>query len=298
MKKIILSIAIISFFSLEVFTQQLTSFTQYQENKYMINPAVAGTTPYSPLTFGYRKLWTGINNSPTMQIMNSHLLIADNMGVGAKLFNYSTGPLDKTGIEGTYAYQITINTDLTLSMGLSGQLYQFHLNKSNIVMEDMNDDVLITGAEKVIIPDAAFGTYLYSNNYYVGLSVFQLFNRNVSLFSNGGLENKQIRHYFFTAGYKIDINNNWAFEPSTLFKFIESGIYQADINAKTTFKETVSLSLSYRTQEAIGVAVGFNKDKMFIGYAYDILLSDIRKHSLGSHELLFIYKFSKSTSIL
>jgi type IX secretion system PorP/SprF family membrane protein len=294
MKKLFFSIAVLVLIQ-SVSAQQLTSVSQYMENKYVFNPAVVGSLSYSPLALTYKRNWTGIDDAPTTQMISSHFLAADNMGLGGKIFNYSTGKLSKMGIEATYAYHMNIGSNgAKLSLGLSAQLYQFFLNKSQLTLEESGDDVMLFGSDKLITPDAAFGAYYYTDKYYAGLSAYQLFNRKVDMMNDNILENRQVRHYFLTAGYNYDINSNFSVEPSILAKFIEAGIGQLDINAKVTYKQTVWMGLSYRTQDAVAINLGIRKDRFIFGYSYDYSLSDIHKYSNGSHELLFIVKFNRS----
>lgn len=295
MKKIYIIISILAIASFSnVNAQQMTAFSQFYEDHYQINPGAAATLSYSPLTFGYRRLWTGMDDAPAMQFISSHVLLTDNMGMGGRIFNYSTGPISKMGIEGTYSYQLKLTDQIKLSLGLSLQLYQFSLNKSRLTMEDMDDGLLLYGSEKLISPDAAFGAYAFARNWYAGIASYQLFNRKVDLMTEGVFENRQVRHYYVTGGYTYDFNGNWSVQPAALIKVVESGIFQADIAVKGIYKQTVSLGLSYRTQDAAAISLGFQKDRIFFGYAYDLLLTDIKKHSLGSHELIFSFKFNRS----
>jgi len=294
MKRIFFSIAILVIVQ-SVSAQQLASVSQYMENKYVFNPAVAGSLSYSPLALTYRRDWTGIDDAPTTQMISAHFLATDNVGLGGKIFNYSTGKLSKMGIEGTYAYHIKMGSNGDkLSLGLSLQLYQFFLNKSQLTLEEPGDDVMLFGSDKLITPDAAFGVYYYNDKYFAGLSAYQLFNRKVDLMNDNLFDNRQVRHYFLTGGYDFDINSNFSIEPSILAKYIEAGIAQLDINAKVTYKQTVWMGLSYRTQDAVSINLGIRKDRFVFGYSYDYTLSDIHKYSNGSHELLFIVKFNKS----
>lgn len=239
-------------------------------------------------------MWTGLDDAPTMQMISSHFLATDNVGVGGKVFNYSTGALSKMGIEGTYAYHLSLGNGSKLSLGLSLMLYQFYLNKSKLTLEEMDDDVMLYGSEKLITPDAGFGAYYYAEKYYAGLSVYQLFNRKVDMLTDDILENRQVRHYFLTGGYIYDINSNFSVEPSILAKFVEANLGQIDINAKVTYKQTFWGGLSYRTSDAVALNLGVRKDRFIFGYSYDYTLSDIKKYSNGSHELLFIVKFNRS----
>jgi len=74
-------------------------------------------------------------------------------------------------------------------------------------------------------------------------------------------------------------------------KFVESGIFQADINALLTYKDMVKFGISYRTQEAVSLQLGYKNPDLFIGYAYDLVLSGMSGNTWGSHEILFTYSF-------
>ena len=204
MKKLYIIISLVVLAGLtDGFSQQMTAFTQFSEDHYQINPGAVGTLSYSPLTFGYRRLWTGMDDAPSMQFISSHLLVNDNMGMGGRIFNYSTGPVSKMGIEGTYSYQFRLTDQIKLSLGLSLQLYQFSLNRSQLTMEDMDDGLLLYGSDKLIMPDAAFGAYYYTDKYYFGLSAYQLFNRKMDMMTDKILENRQVRHYFFLKSFEL-----------------------------------------------------------------------------------------------
>ncbi|MFH2094699.1 MAG: type IX secretion system membrane protein PorP/SprF [Bacteroidota bacterium] len=273
--------------------QQIIPYSQYMEDKYALNPGAAGSLSYNPLTMAYKRLWSGIDDAPSFQMLNSHLAVSDRVGIGGKLFNTTYGPITQFGIEATYAYHIPIGEN-KLSLGLSGLLYQYYLDKSRLVLENPDDEAILFGSEKIVVPDAKFGAYYYAKNYYAGLAVHQLMGRKITLMNKENLENRQVRHYFLHGGYLYDINGNFSIEPSALIRLIEAGIFQFDINVKGIYKQMVWLGLSYRYQDAVSIMAGFRKDRIAFGYAYDYALSDIRKYNTGTHELMFTFKFNRS----
>ena len=271
--------------------QQIPNFSLYNMNHYLLNPAATGISDRLPVSISYRKIWAGIENSPSVQYLSGSMLVAKDMGVGARLFNYQAGPLRKTGLEGTYSYHLSLGTgDTKLSFGLSILMYQFFLNKSDLLVEDIDDQVFM-GKEQMFVPDAGFGTYLYGKNYYVGLSVPQLFQRNIDLKSDKILQQKQVRHYYLHGGYIFEAGTDFKIEPSLLLKLVEAGIFQADINALVTYKDMVNFGMSYRTGDALCFQLGYKNPDLFIGYAYDLILSGMRGNTSGSHEILFTYTF-------
>ena len=274
-----------------VLGQQLPLNSQYTLNQYEINPAVAGSSDGLPLGFTFRKLWMGIDGSPSIQALSGHMEVAQHMGVGLKVFNVSSGPLRRTGGEVTYAYHVPLGGGgQKLAFGLSGVFYQYNLDR-DLILEDPTDETYLAAGESMFVPDVNFGVYFYSDDYYVGLAVPQLLSRKVDLKSDKVLEQQQVRHYFLHGGYNFDINSDISLEPSVLAKFVETGVFQADINLRMTYKKMVSFGLSYRTSDAIVIQLGYQADKFLIGYAYDITLSDVRTASSGSHEIMMIYRF-------
>lgn len=274
-----------------IHAQQIPNFSLYNMNHYVINPAASGISDRIPVAVSYRKIWAGIDRSPSVQYLSANMLVAKDMGVGARLFNYQAGPLRKTGLEGTYSYHLSLGQGgMKLSFGLSLFLYQFHLNKSDLIVEDIDDQVFL-GNEQMFVPDAGIGTYLYHKDFYVGLAVPQLFQRNIDLKSDVILQQKQVRHYYLHGGYRIDAGSDFDIEPSLLLKFVEAGIFQADINVLVLYREMVSFGISFRTGDAVSFQLGYRNPDLFVGYAYDLIISGLHNNSFGSHEIMFSYSF-------
>jgi type IX secretion system PorP/SprF family membrane protein len=141
----------------------------------------------------------------------------------------------------------------------------------------------------MIVPDVNFGTYLYADNYFVGLSVPQLFNRNIDLKSDNVLQEKQVRHYYLFGGYNFDINSDFSLDPSLMVKFIEAGLYQVDVNLHARYKDILLAGLSFRSSDAVVVQIGFDYQEFLFGYSYDITISGLNTATFGSHEILLIY---------
>ena len=294
MKKYIYILLIITTASISLKAQQFSLYSQYMHNKYALNPAVAGTNDGLILGASYRQMWTGLKDAPSISTLYGHTSIADNMGVGGRIFNIQTGPQSQTGFEATYAYRFQINDNIKLSLGLSAILSQYSLNRDMLDFKNQDDQVLTGNTENLIVPDANFGAYMYSDKFYVGLVAAQLIPLKAD-YKNAYLENKQERHYFLHGGYKFDISDNFGIEPSLLARFIEAGAYQMDINLKFTVKQAFWFGGSYRMNDAAVVMLGVQTDKIMFGYSYDYTLSEIGDFSNGSHELVLILKLGGSS---
>jgi type IX secretion system PorP/SprF family membrane protein len=288
MKKYII-IAFLAVASMQLSAQQIPSTSQYYFNHYTMNPAATGTSDFLPLAFSYRKMWTGIDQSPSVIYFSGEMSVAKSMGAGVKFYNYSAGPLRKTGAELTYSYHIEFSPEMHLAFGLSGMFYQFHLAKSDLSFEDPNDPIQMSGEEQMIVPDVSFGTYFYGDNYFVGLSVPHLVNRNIDLKSDNILQEKQVRHYYLFGGYDFEVNPDLKIKSSALIKFIEAGLFQVDINALVEYRESFLGGISFRSSDALVFQLGFKYDDIFVGYAYDLAIGSMRGNTFGSHEVFLRY---------
>jgi type IX secretion system PorP/SprF family membrane protein len=93
--------------------QQTSLNSQYLFNDFAINPAVAGTKNYTPLSLSYRRQWIGIDEAPISQNLMAHTYIRDKAGGGIHFFNDASGPSKRTGISSTFAYHI--KTEINIS---------------------------------------------------------------------------------------------------------------------------------------------------------------------------------------
>lgn len=267
--------------------QQLPYYSQYMLSDYFINPAVAGSKKDQLAFLSLRTQWTGFNGAPNTATAGFYGPWGKSVGIGGMFFNHITGPIRQTGLQLSYSYHLKITSEAYLSLGLSGMFYQHALRKEELISDVKDDPAILGGKDRTIAPDAAFGAYYYSPKYYVGFSVPQLFqNRlNYNAFNDSTNSNKLVRHYFLHGGYKIKINDDFEIEPSLLFKAVVNAPVQVDINSRVIYKDLVWLGASYRNKESVVVMLGVNKSNFVAGYSYDITLSNIRKHSSGSHEL-------------
>ncbi len=292
--------------------QQLPVYSQYTFNKFLLNPAAAGSDGYTTVSLVAREQWVGFKGTPKTHALtiDSRLLrnsfISKNVSVrkkkrlssrsgrvgwAAHVFNDHFGELDRTGAEGTYAYHLAIK-DGQLSFGLSGVFYQFKLNKDKVILADDIPDPLLDGIKGTLyIPDANFGAYYTSATIYGGVSVMQIFQSSIQFGDKNGSEYRLKRNYNLLAGYYYNINDVFAVEPSFLVKIPTTSRAQLDINARVYYKNNYWAGLSYRTKNAMVIFLGAKFDRYFVGYAFDYNFNPLMKHTYGSHEFMAAVKF-------
>ena len=107
--------------------QQLPAFSQYFLNDLVLNPAVAGTKEYVPVSLTHRTQWADFKDAPTSQLLSVHGSVNNKMGVGLLLTNHETGPTQLVSAQFAYSYQLKINDSTKLSFGVSPMIMQYTL---------------------------------------------------------------------------------------------------------------------------------------------------------------------------
>ncbi|MCF8223795.1 MAG: type IX secretion system membrane protein PorP/SprF [Bacteroidales bacterium] len=299
------------------FAQQLPLYSQYLYNRYLINPAVAGSDGYTSLNLTAREQWLGYSGAPrtysfsyqTRLLKRSYIIKSTSVkkrgqfkpsrdgrvGIGGYVFSDRNGLINRTGMQLTYAYHTWLYGGTQLSFGLSATGFHFRIDDQKIRFEDPNDPILNSNLRQgVFIPDANFGVYVLNYRFNAGFSVEQLFQSYIKL-GNPGYENLTLmRHYYLFGSYTFPLSVDSELHPNFMFRMSEQLKPQVDIGLRYSFKEDFWAGLSYRTGNVVITSVGARFDNLYFGYAFDYSFNEIQSYTYGSHELMIAMKFGSS----
>jgi len=287
--------------------QQLAQISQYFSNNILYNPAFAGSVETIVIASNYRRQWTGIEEAPVTQTLFGHGYVGQNMGLGLSIHNDATGPSRLTGFNFSTAYHLLLQekNDLTLSLGLSGSLYQFKIDLDKIEFDVAEDPVIYEENGSKLTPDATFGLLLYSDHYYGGFSIPNLVQSQSNLFEVSNKSDNQLqRHYILTGGYDYKLEgHDITLKPSLLGKYLPGVPMQFDFTFRSEYsfsshrnrfhpsqaqsidEKSAWIGVSYRTGDAIVAMAGVNYKFVTFGYSYDITVSNVKLYSGGTHEI-------------
>jgi type IX secretion system PorP/SprF family membrane protein len=275
--------------------QQMPHYTQYMFNDFVINPAIAGVYDYYQIRTNHRFQWVGLLDPP---MTNSIAFYGPSaklpMGYGGYIYHDVTGPSSRTGVTGSYAYNIAVSGDIRLSMGLYASVMQYRIDGTQLNPADISDPALLNMVSTSYLPDAGIGLYLYAENFYAGLSLAQLLNNSIKIFDNKDGVNRLKTHINLTGAYRFWIDEDWLIEPSVMIKGTAPRQLSLDITARVEWQRRLWAAISFRTQDAVALMLGYSFDKsLFFGYAYDIGISELSKYNTGSHEVMIGYRFNE-----
>lgn len=321
--RIIIVVVVCALVDVDLYAQQVPMYSQYIMNGFLINPSLAGRDGYTSVNITTRQQWVGLEGAPatfaasfqTRILKDSYITKSTsvrrkivrptkggNVGLGGYIFSDRNGIMKRTGILGAYAYHLELGkTDGApnyLSLGLAATFYQYAIDlNGNLLLRDV-DEFLNNYDRVVYIPDFNFGASYTTIKYYVGFAMSSISRGSLLFAKSGDNKRSELGHYFLTGGYKIGFaaHPDWQLEPSVLIKSSDMVIKgaQMDLTARVYYKELYWAGLSYRTGDAIILLFGLKYDRFFMAYSFDMALTDIRKHSFGSHELTLAVKFGES----
>lgn len=277
--------------------QQLGRRTQFLTNTYLVNPAVAGTKPYTPIMASYRNQWTGFDQAPTTYTLSGHTSLPNKLGVGGVFFRDDAGgAITNTGMELTGTYKVDLNNEDAVSFGLSAVVGQYRFDNSALTVLDENDPAILGNVESETAFDANFGMMVYGKNYFFGASVPQLLQTKLNLEGFLPDDNQRVRHYMFMGSYLYYLNEDISIQPSALVKFTATSPVQFDFYVRTLYQDSFWASVSYRNNDAVCFGLGMEYGPFVFAYGYDITVSDARAFSPHTHELTIGYLLPRKGS--
>lgn len=269
--------------------QQEPIFTHYLHNPVSINPAIAGTVRNLNMSMLSRLQWVGLEGAPKTFSYSAHMPWPDKkIGVGLNLMSDNTWPLSNTHFSGSYAYRLRVTDEITLSLGLKGGFTYYHASVTNLDVVNP-DDPAFTQNEKRFYPNIGFGAYIYSYQFYAGLSLPRMlqtsFNRKFDKTLKSPL--------YIIGGYNYELNSDWLLMPSMLAGAMIGVPMTCDITAQALYKSRFYFGAHYRIGDAFGIFfdMKLNNDISF-GYAFDFSLNKLSRINTGTHELMLSYSFA------
>lgn len=298
--------------------QQVPMYSQYIMNGFLVNPSYAGRDGYTTVNLTAREQWAGLDQAPSTYALSFQTRILKNsyiskattvkkklikptkggqVGVGGYVFNDNNGIMRRTGVSAAYAYHIPLGssqneTVRNLSFGLAFTAYQYAINTDGLIY-DHDDPYLNSYDRSVFIPDFNFGANYSTQNYYVGFSMTNILRGSVLFTSSNLNKGTELGHYFLTGGVKFPLSSNWVLEPSAFVKSSDMFFkaIQLDLTSRIYYKNDYWAGLSWRTNDAVIMMFGVKYDRFYFAYAFDFTLTDIRKQSMGTHEITLAVKF-------
>jgi type IX secretion system PorP/SprF family membrane protein len=285
-------------------SQQDPVSSQYMFNVLTYNPGIAGTSGMICATALNRQQWVGFKGAPATTLFTISApvsLFKRKHGVGLVIETDNIGFNKDLELSGIYTYLIDLNIGrlgIGVNLGMASKTLEptWYIPSGDNFTPPDQDPLIPVNKENFIAFDAGLGLYLAGDKYYAGLSVTHLNQPKIKYTrENADVVTYISRHYYLFAGYTFQLSNpSFELLPS-VFAYSDGKALQFNVTSLVRYNKKVWGGVSYRAGDALIGMIGFELfNGIRIGYAYDFPLTDIRKNTSGSHELMVNYCFDIS----
>lgn len=307
------------------FAQQITEFSQYLNNNYLINPAATNISNYLNLDFSVRKQESNRINDVSSYYMSVYgtiksPILTQKMSNGFRLTRYvdnstikafnpkpipvigaviskdNFGLLEKTTAHITTGIHLPLSARYSLSTAATIGQVRLNVSDDYFILED-NDlpfNQFITSFNKEKFLDLGLGIWFYSDQLQLGYGIKRLFSGNSSnQESEDGFKIKN--QHLINAGYKFTLNSDWQLISSLLYRVSPYEKNTSDYSMKLIFKENLWTTLSLRKEKILVFNLGLKlNDSISFSYSYDHGSKNQGTESLSANEIAFQFSTSKS----
>lgn len=290
MKKILF--AILALTSASTYAQQEQMYTHYDMNSLALNPAYAGSKRTLVANALSRTQWTQLPGAPRYQNLSVHAPLINDFAVG---LNVSTGkigkfvsasPFSETQVAANVAYNKQIGNNLRLAVGLKIGAYNYKAELSKIQLSNPGDVAYANNDYSITSPMTGFGTYLYSDKFFVGVSAPRMVFVNADVRNNYNVEYAAQLHYYISGGYVFDLSETTKLKTTTQVKFTNGAPVLADINVHAMYKDMFSIGAFVRTAQTTGIMANVKlNDNFNLCYSYDYAFGVLGSYIRSSHEI-------------
>ena len=276
--------------------QDAYQFNHYIANQGLLNPAYNGTRDVISGLLIHRSQWLGMEGAPMNQALNVHGPIEEtNLGVGLVLVNDRIGFSNSFDAFASASYRLQLDrNDRFISFGL--QAGASSLVYDGVQAETISpSDPVFDNKESKIAVNFGFGSYFYSDDYFVGFSIPKFFSNQFDqgeqAFKNT-LDLKNMHTYLY-GGYVFDWGD-YKIKPTMLMKQVYGAPMQFDVSTNVLVMDRLWLGLSYRTiSDVVFLSEYVINEKFTVRYSFDYPISELNQfNNFGTHEISIQFDFS------
>lgn len=294
MKKILILISSL-FLALAVNAQQDLMLSQQFFSRINKNPAGIGNiADFDAFTLG-RYQWANMKNSPKTGVVNVQTFRDDlhsgfgvsfgydNLGVAKQMYNPKL----------VYAYQLNLNEEMVLSLGLSAGVQYGYYNAAKYTLEDESertDGDFPDDRQTKVSPDFDFGAELITPSYMVGASMTHLAQDGSTTLQNG-------RHIYVYGRYIFCLNEKFDLSPMVTWMHKEK-VNVTELNVTAYYNRMFWGGLTYHPDvmdkmgtNPVAVSAGLEFQNFRIGYTFDYNFGKVADYAGAAHEIMLSYSF-------
>lgn len=269
--------------------------------QYLVNPSVLAPTLFDSRThfsgfLTYRSEWTGFQGKPSVALLDISGSIKNKMYLGGEIRYQSATVFRSFYLALKYAYQIRIQDDQYLTLGINGLFYQNILDLSAATILDPNDP-LLQGMERISQGKVNIGagiSYRFKTFILSFYAPMLLNNRSAyDPIVEGSLSLPQNMLVYLSNDFII--NRQWLLKPTFRVNILTGIPSLFELSLLAGKADQFWFSALYRSNMMMGLTVGGQLWKhLVISYGYEFFTGNKPGVHTGTHEITLGYKIGSS----
>lgn len=261
-----------------------TMYSLYRFNPQVLSPTYAGSTVNSEIMVMNRQQWVGIEGAPKTLGISANLKWGEKKGIGVNVLSDQLGPISTTAISADFAYHTDLNDQWRMSGGIRAGLSNMSINYSGIRIVTPSDAVFTGDRSTGFQPNVGWGLrFDHGDKFFVSLSQPRMLKYD---FGSQNTAYKDVPYFYSMVGTRVKLSDQVIVYPSMLFRMAKDVPLSWDINLTARLIDKLDAGISYRNQDSYGFRLGLQATKkIYLGYVYEMPISQISKVSNQTHEL-------------
>jgi len=273
--------------------QQAFSYNQYADNLITLNPTYSLLDNSGSVSLLGRKQFVGITGAPTTLLFNGSLPFESiNASAGIFVVNDQFAIEHLTEINAFFAKAIQLNANHKLAVSLNAGVKNYRADYSSL---DSTDPTF--GADvRETQPNIGFGVMLFTDRYYVGISVPQLTFQNLGTAS---VQNASyLQNHYYIAGAYLFKSEDLGIKPATLISYTKDLPVNFNFSTTIYLKDLLGIGANYNTNGQFAGIISVNTKKFKIGYSYEFGTSsdNLQGFNNATNEVSLSYRFGNTVN--
>lgn len=286
-------------------SQQQRLYTMFMYNKLGLNPAYAGYHEHGCVTAIYRNQWLGLQGAPETQVLSFHTPFGgERIGFGLNLSRETIGISSQITLDGIYAYKIPLGNG-RLSLGAQASIRNMMVDYTDPSLRAVEELSLDPGVDLARdsrwVANFGAGVYYHTDRFYAGVSAPRMMNSDIDFEENNLFIAREERHWYAMTGVVFPLSSTTELMPQALVRYVDSAPLSVDVNASLIWRKDFLLGITARYSGETGglvesldvIASAKIARGLLLGVSYDLTLSDLRRYSNGSIEVVLRYCFGE-----
>jgi len=266
---------------------QLNPFqSMYFQNRYLLNPALAGLDKGLNLNVNYRQQWTEFPGTPKTAAFTADYHASDRVGVGINVQDDQSGLIRSTRAVGSYAYRLPLNdAGDHLSFGVSLGINNSRVDPDKIV-GDMTDQEIAQYNQLKPYVDGDFGVAYTSSRWLISAGVPNL--KSTLFKASDSRYDADLMTFSGIIAYKFGLlndGNSFTMSPLAGYRMVKGykDIFDAGFNV-TMNNYGLYLQSIYHTDQNISMGIGLDQKTYMLNFAYNLETSQLSSYTHGAFE--------------